>query len=1013
MVNAYIEDSYKLVFPLFCEGYLNLDYDMAVNHPTTLESSGVLVNNLLNYTSGSGSVIAVDTVDATTKFAKGDNVFTSSGALVGVVASVVATQITFVSAIAQNLNNNENLKKNITSTSSLRNRNIWSDDSEVGLSNGFVLEAIITPYDVNGIGSRTAGRHGVLDSQKTPPYPNDNSSDVADRNAYESVDYLGASAYLSQKMMLFHNANLQFYLQNITSTSSVTGSSYNQPAEYKLVAELTKGGVTKKIESGKIIGATSDLQGYYDPSGYYHGLTTSYQRVSASATGSNPQGTVTIADYDDLEVDTQATGQVVIGASDIANYVSPIAATGSYTIANANSIPCNTPPTYATAIVAVNGLMTAGYNSGNGPLAADYLEIKHSNGTSIKFYQFNNGSQPDGRSSGTSLASYSDSAGTEYGTESYLYLDTDNNSFAASTTTAATSLTTAINAARTAGDLDINTATSSGKTVSLVSAATNPSYHNNDQNGIGTGTWVTTGGPSSGAIYSVAGWGASYGSPTQTNGVDEVEDIEFITIESTDGTTKKYKASIDSAHSTGDVITDSANNQCVLFKIGANATQTATSLRTAINHTNGHNGKITVSTSGTARTLTQATVGVGGNNTITRTGGITDTHVTIAGFTGGIDEANATSTPHIVLQDSSGVTKNYVPVANGDAKANGFSGTIGSVTGVAFQEGANATATGANLATAIAHANGHNGSITASNASGTVSLTQGTVGTAGNKTITLNNTSNVTKTDFSGGATPDNFISITDAAGTLKKYKASTVNVTGTTDGTYTFFKAETNNDTTASNLETAIDGANGHNGTLITTTASNVVTVKLNQAAMGSAAMSDNVTDLTTVNFSAGTSNEISVSSGEATEIGPGCKIYNATLQELGTVESVSGDAITLTSAPTNSITSVIYTDQIKEALYLEQAYKVSLVYGQNNVELYLNNGLLKQESHTVAPFSLDNSDCRIGRGPTDGSGGNNTQFFGELFEIAMHKGKRPCNTVNTLTPGYSDILFYYTFGD
>ena len=64
--------------------------------------------------------------------------------------------------------------------------------------------------------------------------------------------------------------------------------------------------------------------------------------------------------------------------------------------------------------------MTAGYNAGNGPLAADYLEIKHSNGTSIKFYQFNNGSQPDGRSSGTSLASYSDSAGTEYGTESYL-----------------------------------------------------------------------------------------------------------------------------------------------------------------------------------------------------------------------------------------------------------------------------------------------------------------------------------------------------------------------------------------------------------------------------------------------------------------------------------------------------------------------------------------------------------------------------------------------------------------
>jgi hypothetical protein len=378
-----------------------------------------------------------------------------------------------------------------------------------------------------------------------------------------------------------------------------------------------------------------------------------------------------------------------------------------------------------------------------------------------------------------------------------------------------------------------------------------------------------------------------------------------------------------------------------------------------------------------------------------------------------VTEANATSTPHIVLQDSSGVTKNYVPVSNGDTKANGFSGTIGShggsaLTGVAFQEGANATATGANLATAIAHANGHNGSITASNASGTVSLTQGTVGTAGNKTITLNSTSNITKTDFTGGATPDNFISLTDAAGTLKKYKASTIEVTGTTDGAYTFFRAETNNDTTATNLETAIDGANGHNGTIITTRASNVVTAKLNQAAMGSAAMSDNITDLTATNFSAGTSNEIAVGSGEAEELGAGSKIYDSSANLLGTVSSVAGDTITLATAPSSTVGSTIYTNQLREALYLEQVYKVSLVYNNNTLELYLNDELIKKDSHTITSFKLDPSDCKIGRGAN-----NAEQFFGELYEIAMHKGKRPSATQKTLTPGYSDIMFYYTFGD
>ena len=131
MVNAYIENSYKLVFPLFCEGYLNLDYDPAVvtleaqalaasgeiQHPVTVESTGVLVNGAIN--DNSTTNIAVDTVDATTKFEVGDNVYDADNALVGVVSAVTATQITLAANNDEALANDENLKKNITTTTSI------------------------------------------------------------------------------------------------------------------------------------------------------------------------------------------------------------------------------------------------------------------------------------------------------------------------------------------------------------------------------------------------------------------------------------------------------------------------------------------------------------------------------------------------------------------------------------------------------------------------------------------------------------------------------------------------------------------------------------------------------------------------------------------------------------------------------------------------------------------------------------------------------------------------------
>jgi len=1017
MVNAYIEDSYKLVFPLMCNGYLNLDYDKAVNHAAgAVESSGVLVNNGSGISADSTTTIAVDTVDATTKFSVEDNVFDDTGALVGVVSAVTATQITLVANNLVQLNNNENLKKNITPTSSLRDRSIWSDNADIGIANGFVLEAIITPYDVNGAGSRASGRHGVLDSQRTPPYPTDA---ITDRTVYESIDYLGASAYLTQKMMLFHNQYLKFYLQNTTS------SSYNQPAEYKIKAELSNAaGTTKTIESGTVITADSSLQGYYDPTGYYNGLTTKHRRISASASGSNPSNVVTISAFNNLEKNTKATGQIVV-SGDIANYVTPVNATASIAIVDRNGLNTDVFPVQeqGEVVFGPTNPTDAGQSTVN-----NYIQlVDEAGGATTKWYAMTSGTNGDALS-GTS------SAGFTWPTGARLYriginVNETASNFASAVNGYDVGFAGSASNPRNTTDQFGNTTKSVTLTAAFTGSAPNrvgiTSAALTSGSGIQSGQLKTNDFSSLAAIGSGLDAGVNELILGETTGSND-NTINYFTITDSAGNVKNYFPAHDSSQSTGSTGTrtfdDGSTKSVVYFNFASNGNNNAaaTALVTAINGSSGHPNTITAQNNGSGNIgLSHDIIGTAGNSAALAKANIANGVATISGanFTGGVNEVNATNTPFIQLIDneSSPTTKKYVPVKNGDALGNGNNGggSIGDVSGgIAFQEGASASATADNLRLAIAHSNGHNGTIlTDSAGSATINLTQNKIG-SNTAAITLTNLpSNISKTNFSGGGTPDNFLALTDAAGTLKKYKASQHETTGTTDGTYVFYKAESNNDTTATNLETAIDGANGHNGTLITTRTNNAVTVKLNQAAVGSATVTENVTGLSTnptSSFSTTTSNTVEVGSGEAEGISAGNKIYDSSTTLIGTVQSVSGDTITLDAAPATAITSTVYTDQLKEALYLEQVYKVSLVYSKSTLELYLNDELVKKDSHTLTPFHLHHSDCKIGRGAN-----NAEQFFGELFEIAMHKGKRPSSTQKTLTPGFSDILFYYTFGD
>ena len=142
------------------------------------------------------------------------------------------------------------------------------------------------------------------------------------------------------------------------------------------------------------------------------------------------------------------------------------------------------------------------------------------------------------------------------------------------------------------------------------------------------------------------------------------------------------------------------------------------------------------------------------------------------------------------------------------------------------------------------------------------------------------------------------------------------------------------------------------------------------------------------------------------------GTEIFSSSGVSLGKVISKSGTNTTLSISSYLSGGS-IYVSQPREALYLEEVYKVSCSYRKNGqIELYLNNQSIKSEILSVPSFEFDsttnNGESRIGKGTL-----TSEQFMGELFEISMHKGKEPSLTLNTLTPSYSNILFYYTFGE
>ena len=148
-----------------------------------------------------------------------------------------------------------------------------------GVTNGFTIEAIITPYDVNGYGFKTGSGSGIADSEKTSPSLAQAVS--SNLTSYQSYQYFGAShgtvPRLTHKMMLYWNKNFELYLENTTL------SNVNQPAEYKIVVKMHQDDTTETLETDTIIKANNMLHGYYDENGLYDGITTSLRKLDSAS----------------------------------------------------------------------------------------------------------------------------------------------------------------------------------------------------------------------------------------------------------------------------------------------------------------------------------------------------------------------------------------------------------------------------------------------------------------------------------------------------------------------------------------------------------------------------------------------------------------------------------------------------------------------------------------------------------------------------------------------------------
>lgn len=120
---------------------------------------------------------------------------------------------------------------------------LWANEGS------FTLEAIITPYDINGYGKiSSATQPTIADSKKIMPSNSHNPGNVG-LDKFQSEIYLSGTDRLSHEMTIFSNYNTDDTARFWFGLVNATLHNENQPAEYKLRAIVTINNVTETFDS--------------------------------------------------------------------------------------------------------------------------------------------------------------------------------------------------------------------------------------------------------------------------------------------------------------------------------------------------------------------------------------------------------------------------------------------------------------------------------------------------------------------------------------------------------------------------------------------------------------------------------------------------------------------------------------------------------------------------------------------------------------------------------------------
>ena len=852
--------------------------------------------------------------------------------------------------------------------SDITETDLWSHGA------GFTVEAVITPYDVNGNGQTGKGKTLEI-TGPSGSYAN------------------GISNRYAQKMMLFSNTSFQFYLENQTS------SNVNQPAEYRLAAKV--GSTT--LNSPTVIKPVSTLHGYYDADGFYNGMRTSLTKIDSNASLSLEQGSVEI------------TGNLTSLAND--------KATGSLTLKDgSNTIPTNelyTAGTKRTVDITMAGLPSVidgtldGQAKATGSVEIDSvskstiqaydttkrLTIPSTSSLSLNFYFFDHSSDTNvalnGRPLTNSFFDGDELNGSYSGTDIAVISSTNTSAGFAAALNAAINFNNNTNLHSGNFDIDSNVNLSNSSKVDLEADTFGTAYNQ---------------GIVEGSAHTMTVTGFSGGA----SGV--VEQYLTITMKtsSSNTVTKRFKYFTGSASDNGTTTTVGSNPSITVHKVIIDSDEdgTATRLINAINTAFANTEAVASKPSTNVVRVEQQYVGsgFGSGSSVSETSAYnSDTLHTIGSFTSGTQASDTTYNKFIKINNSYFSPCDSASLAGTTKTITDGSGTV---TSRLFRADSSVANTVTDIVTRINTDVSNNGSsiITSSNTStGVINFELNDFTPTMTLTTNLTNTS---ETGISGGQELTAFISITDAAGVERKYKPAVDENTAASDGTYVFFEASSDTAATAAQLELAIESASGHNGSLTVNRSNSTLTLTVTTNGTNETMSLDN-TNITSSNVTltafAGAPNTVTVSQSQTGLLGAGNKIYDSSGTFIDTVASVNGTQITLSNAQ-SSITSTIYKEQPKEAFYVNSLYKVSCVLEKSGrLRLFLNNAMIAE---TVVPnfsFDMTNEDCFIAQDGTNVS----TQFMGELYEIAMKKGAQPSASLHTLEPGYSDIIFYYRFGD